>query len=166
MSNIRRNRNVTILIDVEEPTLKGVLIYGKAQLEKMDTRDRYISEAMRVFERYMSRDEAERYAVGLFKIAKKGVKITIRPERIVSFDTSKDETLRNAVRGQQETGWVFWREAMIERFLILKPNHEFVETHFVDWSELGVLVYDDLLVRNRKSSMCYRISERVVDIGF
>lgn len=99
VSNIRRNRNVTILIDVEEPTLKGVLIYGKAQLEKMDTRDRYISEAMRVFERYMSRDEAERYAVGLFKIAKKGVKITIRPERIVSFDTSKDETLRNAVRG-------------------------------------------------------------------
>ena len=99
VSNIRRNRNVTILIDVEEPTLKGVLIYGKAQLENMDTRDRYISEAMRVFERYMSRDEAERYAVGLFKIAKKGVKITIRPERIVSFDTSKDETLRNAVRG-------------------------------------------------------------------
>jgi hypothetical protein len=99
VSNIRRNRNVTILIDVEEPTLKGVLIYGKAQLEKMDTRDRYISEAMRVFERYMSRDEAERYAVGLFKVAKKGVKITIRPERIVSFDTSKDETLRNAVRG-------------------------------------------------------------------
>lgn len=55
---------------------------------------------------------------------------------------------------------------MIERVLILKPNHEFVETHFVDWSELGVLVYDALLIRNRKSSMCYRISERVVDIGF
>jgi nitroimidazol reductase NimA-like FMN-containing flavoprotein (pyridoxamine 5'-phosphate oxidase superfamily) len=99
VSNIRRNRNVTILVDVEEPTVKGVLIYGKAQLENMDTRDRYISEAMRVFERHMSRDEAERYAAGLFKIAKKGVKITIRPERIVSFDTSKDETLRNAVRG-------------------------------------------------------------------
>lgn len=30
VSNIRRNRNVTILIDVEEPTAKGVLIYGKA----------------------------------------------------------------------------------------------------------------------------------------
>jgi len=56
VSNIRRNRNVTILIDVEEPTVKGVLIYGKAQLENMDTRDRYVSEAMRVFERYMSRD--------------------------------------------------------------------------------------------------------------
>jgi len=45
-----------------------------------------------------SRDEAERYAAGLLKVTK-GVKIVVTPERVASFDTGKDETLRTIEEG-------------------------------------------------------------------
>jgi hypothetical protein len=48
----------------------------------------------------MSRDETERYAAELFKITNgKGAKMIVRPERMVSFDTSKDQALRNVAKG-------------------------------------------------------------------
>ena len=35
--NLKRNKNVTVLIDVREPSPKGVMIYGTAELEYGDT---------------------------------------------------------------------------------------------------------------------------------
>lgn len=100
MRNVKRNRNVTMLVDVEEPTVKGVLIYDKAELEYSHGRDHYISEGAGVFERYMPRDEAERRAAGLLKITKGNrAKIIVRPERMASFDVSKDEAIRNTAQG-------------------------------------------------------------------
>jgi hypothetical protein len=57
-----------------------------------------MSDAVSVFEKYMSKDEAERYAAGLFKVTR-GVKIVVTPERMTSFDTNKDETLRALAQG-------------------------------------------------------------------
>jgi general stress protein 26 len=85
--NVKRNKNVTVLVDIEQPTAKGVAIYGKAEVHYPLTR-----------EKYMSKDEAERYAAGLFKVTR-GVKIVVTPERMASFDTDKDETLRALARG-------------------------------------------------------------------
>lgn len=96
--NVKRNKNVTVLVDIEGPPVRGVLIYGKAEVVHPGTPEGYMLAAVSVFERYMSRDEAERYAAGLLKVTK-GVKIVVTPERVASFDTGKDETLRTIERG-------------------------------------------------------------------
>ena len=46
----------------------------------------------------MLRDKAEALARGLLKMSK-GVGISVKPERIASFDYSKDEAYRTAVQG-------------------------------------------------------------------
>jgi hypothetical protein len=96
--NVRLNKNVTVLVDIEQPTVKGVVIYGKAEVQYPLTREKHMSDAVPVFEKYMSKDEAERYAAGPFKVTR-GVKIVVTPERMVSFDANKDETLRALARG-------------------------------------------------------------------
>lgn len=92
--NVKGNKNVTILIDVEGPPTRGVLIYGKAELDY----DNLMPFAVSYFEKYMPRDKAELLAQGLFKISK-GVKIRVRPEHIASFDYSKDDEYRDAHQG-------------------------------------------------------------------
>jgi len=57
-----------------------------------------MSDAVSAFEKYMLRHEAGRYAAGLFKVTR-GMKIVVTPERLASFDTNKDETLRALARG-------------------------------------------------------------------
>lgn len=34
--NVRRNKNVTVLVDVEGPPTRGVIVYGNAELEYLD----------------------------------------------------------------------------------------------------------------------------------
>jgi general stress protein 26 len=92
--NVKRNEKVSILIDTEQPP-RGVLIYGKAELRYPRTRDEYLAEATRVYEKYMPRERAERMAQGMYKITR-GVEIIMKPERIVSFDYSKDTIYPNA----------------------------------------------------------------------
>ena len=76
--NVKRNKNVTILIDVEAPT-RGVLIYGTAELD-----DEYMPAAISALEKYMPKEEAKSYMEGLSKKTD-WVKITVKPERIASF---------------------------------------------------------------------------------
>jgi len=87
--NVKRNENVSILIDTEQPPQRGVLIYGKAELRYPRTRDEYLAEATRVYEKYMPRERAERMAEGMYKITH-GVEIIVKPEHVVSFDYGKD----------------------------------------------------------------------------
>lgn len=47
--NIKRNPNVTVLIDVEKQPVKGVIIYGKAQLEYDDI----LTSSISVYEKTM-----------------------------------------------------------------------------------------------------------------
>jgi general stress protein 26 len=95
--NVKRNCNVTILIDtseVEAHQAKGVMVYGKA---KVDDWTPLTPELMSLLERYMPKSETEPYARALFKLAK-WVKITIKPERTGSFDSKKDEAAHRAIR--------------------------------------------------------------------
>ena len=82
--NIKRNNNVTVLIDTTEVPFKGALVYGKAELDYEDV----IPKRVAIFERRLSRDQAETYAKRLSG-KWKCVIVRITPERIVSFDYSK-----------------------------------------------------------------------------
>ena len=87
--NVKRNGKVSVLIDIEQPPQRGVLIYGKAELRYSHSRDEYLAEATKLYEKYMPRERAELTAQGMQKITH-GVEIIVKPERIVSFDYGKD----------------------------------------------------------------------------
>ena len=82
--NIKRNKNVTVLIDTTEVPFKGALIYGTAELDYEDV----IAKRVAIFQRRLSREEAETYARRLSG-KWRCVIIRITPVRIASFDYSK-----------------------------------------------------------------------------
>ncbi len=97
--NVKRNRNVTVLIDVVDPlgeVSKGVIIYGKA--ETRDWTEEMQSEFVSFCAKYVPSDRVEAYARGLFKLTK-WMMISVEPERTASFDFAKDEAYRGAVQG-------------------------------------------------------------------
>jgi nitroimidazol reductase NimA-like FMN-containing flavoprotein (pyridoxamine 5'-phosphate oxidase superfamily) len=97
--NITRDANVTLLIDMEGPPAKGVIVYGMAETEKMDIGEReHFATVVWLFEKYMSHDEATSAAQGLFRLTT-WIKVTVHPSQIGSFDYAKGETYRKAVRG-------------------------------------------------------------------
>ena len=88
--NMIRNVSVTVFVDNPEKA-SGVLIFGQAKLEyKYSFRD-----ATSLYEKYMSLRQAARYAREILNVLKGGaVMVTVRPEHIVSFDKTKDTTLK------------------------------------------------------------------------
>jgi len=82
--NIKRNNNVSVLIDVSDVPFRGALIYGTAELDYEDV----ITKRISIFERTRSRKEAEDYARKLSD-KWKCVIVRITPQRIASFDYSK-----------------------------------------------------------------------------
>ena len=82
--NIKRNNNVTVLIDTTEVPFKGALIYGTAELDYEDV----IPKRMTIFEKRLSREDAETYATRLSG-KWKCVILRITPVHIASFDYSK-----------------------------------------------------------------------------
>jgi len=82
--NIKRNNQVTILIDTTDVPFKGVLIYGTAALDYEDV----ISKRIAIFEKRLCREDAETYAKRLSN-KWECVILRITPERIASFDYSK-----------------------------------------------------------------------------
>jgi len=82
--NIKRNNNVTVLIDTTEVPFKGVLVYGTAELDYEDV----IRKRVGIFERRLSHEEAETYARRLSG-KWRCVIVRITPVRIASFDYSK-----------------------------------------------------------------------------
>jgi nitroimidazol reductase NimA-like FMN-containing flavoprotein (pyridoxamine 5'-phosphate oxidase superfamily) len=94
--NVGRNENVTVLIDdsgTKGVWPKGVIVYGKA---KLDAADLQIDEFVHLCEKYFPRERAESYAKGLLSLSR-WVKITVKPERIASFDYAKDQEYKTAV---------------------------------------------------------------------
>jgi nitroimidazol reductase NimA-like FMN-containing flavoprotein (pyridoxamine 5'-phosphate oxidase superfamily) len=77
--NIKRNKNVTILIDLEKPA-RGVMIYGKAELDYGDI----LPTAITICEKYMEKEKAKSFAEML---AEKVMDLTVsvKPERMVTF---------------------------------------------------------------------------------
>ena len=82
--NIKRNKNVTVLIDKTEVPFKGALIYGTAELDYEDV----IRKRIGIFERRLSREDAEIYARRLSS-KWQCVIVRITPIHIASFDYSK-----------------------------------------------------------------------------
>ncbi len=82
--NIKRNNHVTVLIDTTDVPFKGALIYGTAVLDYEDV----ITKRIGIFERRLSREEAETYARRLSN-KWRCVIIRITPSHIASFDYSK-----------------------------------------------------------------------------
>lgn len=88
--NIIRNSSVTVFVDDPE-TARGVLIYGKAKLDY----EYSFRDATSLYEKYMALQQAAKVARKMSRTSKGGaVMITIRPERIVSFDSKKDTALK------------------------------------------------------------------------
>lgn len=94
--NVRRDNRVTILVDISggEAGARGVTIYGRAEVEPENSPT---ADAISWAEKYWSRDEAEQYVKAMCKLTSL-VKITIKPERLASFDYSKDETYHRAIQ--------------------------------------------------------------------
>jgi nitroimidazol reductase NimA-like FMN-containing flavoprotein (pyridoxamine 5'-phosphate oxidase superfamily) len=91
--NIKRNKNVTVLIDNEKA--QGVLIYGKARMEY----DNVYETAVSMWEKaiHAPRDKLERF-VKAYLDAVKYVIIRIKPQHIVTFDGTKEDVYNNLVK--------------------------------------------------------------------
>jgi nitroimidazol reductase NimA-like FMN-containing flavoprotein (pyridoxamine 5'-phosphate oxidase superfamily) len=82
--NIKHNPNVTVLIDNQAPPWKGVLIYGKAELDYEDV----VAKRISIFERYMPAENARKLAADLAN-SYTPVVIRVKPKRMTSYDYSK-----------------------------------------------------------------------------
>lgn len=77
--NIKRNKNVTILIDLVKPA-RGVMIYGTAELDYGDI----LPTAITICEKYMSKEEAKSFAEDLAENVIDLI-VTVKPERMITF---------------------------------------------------------------------------------
>ncbi len=77
--NVKRNKNVTVLIDIGKP-INGVLIYGTAKIDRNDV----ITKAISICEKYMSKKEAISFAGDTVEKGMDTI-IQITPERMVTF---------------------------------------------------------------------------------
>jgi hypothetical protein len=91
--NVKRNENVTLLIDdsgTRGVWPKGDVVYGTA---KLDVDNLAMGEFTHLCEKYFPGDRAESYASGLQGLTK-WVKIVVTPMHMVSLDYSKDEVYK------------------------------------------------------------------------
>jgi PPOX class probable F420-dependent enzyme len=84
VKNIKRDPRVTVLVDTTEPRLKGVIMYGTAEIDHNGV----IPTRISIFEKYMDPDRAPRLADRLASTWQPVV-VRIKPDRIISFDYSK-----------------------------------------------------------------------------
>ena len=90
--NILRNKEVTLLIDVQSPA-RGVIVYGKAEVDFSE----WDSEALSLTEKYVKdASKALQWWIGISKLTK-WVKITVTPDHMATFDSAKDEKFNDAV---------------------------------------------------------------------
>jgi PPOX class probable F420-dependent enzyme len=87
VGNVRRNSDVTVVIDTDQLPYKGVVIYGSAKLDYEDV----IPKRVSIFQKYMSKENAEGLASGLAKL-RKPVIIRVSPKKMISYDYAKDES--------------------------------------------------------------------------
>jgi len=91
--NIKRNNNVTVLIDTG--SAQGILIYGKAEQEY----DNIYQMALSVWEKTFRapRDKFERFVQAALEKANMVI-VKVTPKRIVTFDYTKDDVYNNLVK--------------------------------------------------------------------
>ena len=77
--NIKRYKNVTILIDLVKPS-RGVMIYGTAELDYGDV----LPTAITICEKYMEKEKAKSFAEMLAEKVMDLI-VSVKPERMVTF---------------------------------------------------------------------------------
>ncbi len=87
IANIKKNSDVTVLVDMEALPYQGAVIYGKARLDY----DNVIPKRVAIFEKYMPKANAEKLANGLAAL-RKPVVVRVKPTKIISYDYAKDST--------------------------------------------------------------------------
>jgi nitroimidazol reductase NimA-like FMN-containing flavoprotein (pyridoxamine 5'-phosphate oxidase superfamily) len=82
VKNIKHNNNVTVLVDAEDPVMKGVIMVGEADLDYDDV----IAKRAAIFKKYMGDPEgaAKRIAAKW-----KPVIIHFKPHSVITFDYSQ-----------------------------------------------------------------------------
>jgi hypothetical protein len=79
--NLKRNKNVTVLIDVVEPSVKGVMIYGTVELEYGDT----YPISLTICEKYLEKEKAKNFAEMMVSETGIDLIVTVKPERMITF---------------------------------------------------------------------------------
>ena len=79
--NVKRNNEVTILVDTEEPS-RGIIIYGTA---KPETNFELKTTVISLCEKYMSKDKAREQWRNVCPPNTNWMKITVTPTHMVSF---------------------------------------------------------------------------------
>ena len=79
--NLKRNKNVTVLIDVGEPSAKGVMIYGTAELEYGDM----YPLTLTICEKYLEKEKAKSFAEMMVSETGIDLMVTVKPERMITF---------------------------------------------------------------------------------
>jgi PPOX class probable F420-dependent enzyme len=87
IKNLRKNPDVTVVIDTDQTPYKGVIIYGKAKLDF----DNVVPKRVAIFQKYMPKENAEGLANALAKL-RKPVVIRVTPKKMISYDYAKDES--------------------------------------------------------------------------
>lgn len=78
--NLKRNKNVTVLIDLVEPAVKGVMIYGTAELDYSDI----LPMAITICEKYLEKEKAKSFAEMMVESATDLI-VRVKPERMITF---------------------------------------------------------------------------------
>lgn len=68
--NVNRNSKVTVLVDVVEPQVRGVIVYGRAERQYFAGYDEAMAFAVPVAEKFMTKERAEKLVKGWLKISK------------------------------------------------------------------------------------------------
>ena len=93
--NMKRNNQVTVMIDNQEQQTKGVIVYGEVEIGSEGTDD----EALTLFRRYFDEDMSQKVLVNSKKLTK-WIKHTIKPSKFASFDYHKDTVYRETMFGE------------------------------------------------------------------
>jgi len=93
--NLKQNPNVTVLIDIEGPPPKGVLIYGSAELVYENVEEKRVG----IFEKYMPREHAEQLVKDLADHFEPVI-ICVKPKRTSSYDYAKEGMIQLGPSGQ------------------------------------------------------------------
>ena len=78
--NLKRNKNVTVLIDVGEPSAKGVMIYGTAELDSSDI----LPTTITICEKYLEKEKVTDFADMLVETAIDLI-VRVKIERLITF---------------------------------------------------------------------------------
>ena len=80
--NLKRNKNVTVLIDLVDPAVKGVMIYGTAELDYSDIFPMVLTICEKYFEK---KEKAKSFADMMASETGIDLIVRIKPERMITF---------------------------------------------------------------------------------